>query len=321
MYCLFYKTRVTFCIVLAKFFCFLFKTTFVNLNNTFLVNTEDNIGGTFSASGATVTVTAPLAVGDVLQIQPNTFSLLQILNANLPGMSANFGGSVDVCRYSCSVYTGSPQDSSVLANAGSVQRNVNQSRLYGTTTSLNINPVLTPGQSLRINNQEVVLSDPAQWVSNVSWPINSLVQDSGLIYQAIRPVPVGITLNDVYYWKQSNWMTVLVNDINVSGIANVTASTGASGTTSFGLLTLSVKNVLAADPTNRLTVLPGLIGNMFYVLGFNTYPYTQTITSPAPSIDANFGMSDSSKKKARPMSVVRFNNKCLHRIKVSIKLS
>ena len=263
--------------------------TFVNLNNSFLVNTEDNVGGTFSVSGATVTVTAPLAVGDVLQIQPNTFSLLQVLNANAPSVSANFGGSLDVCRYSCSVYTGAPRDSSVLANAGSVQRNVNQSRLYGTTTSLNVNPYLTPGQSIRINNQEFVLADPDQWGSNVSWPVNSLVQDTGEIYQAIRPVPVGITLNNEYYWKQSNWMTVLVNDINTSGIANVMASTGALGTTSFGLLTLSVKNVLAADPTNRLTVLPGLIGNMFYVLGFNTYPYTQTITSPAPSIDANFG--------------------------------
>ena len=123
----------------------------------------------------------------------------------------------------------------------------------------------------------------------MSWPINSVVQDSELIYQSIRPVPVGITLNNAYYWKQSNWMTALVDSINTSGIANVIASTGALGTTSYGLLTLSVKNVLAADPTNRLTVLPGLIGNMFYVLGFNTYPYTQTITSPAPSIDANFG--------------------------------
>jgi len=263
--------------------------TFVNLNNSFLVNTEDNIGGTFSVSGATVTVTSTLAVGDVLQIQPNTFSLLQIINANTPSVDANFGGSVDVCRYSCSVYTGAPRDSSVLANAGSVQRNVNQSRLYGTTTSLNVDPVLTPGQSLRINNQEFVFGDPAQWGSNVSWPINSVVQDSEMIYQSIRPVPVGITLNNTYYWKQSNWMTALVNSINTSGIANVIASTGAIGTSAFGLLTLSVKNVLAADPANRLTVLPGLIGNMFYVLGFNTYPYTQTITSPAPSIDANFG--------------------------------
>jgi hypothetical protein len=263
--------------------------TFVNLNKTFLVNTEDNIGGTFSVSGATVTVSVPLAVGDVLQIQPNTFSLLQVIHANSPSLAANFGGSVDICRYSCSIYTGAPQDSSVLAQAGSVQRNVNQSRLYGTTTSQTVNPVLTPGQTIRINNQEVVLSDPDQWTSSVSWPASSLVQDSGLLYQAIRTVPVGVTLNDVTYWRQSSWVAVLANDINTSSIANVIASTGIIGTTSFGLLTLSVKNVLAAEPANRLSVLPGLIGTIFQALGFNTYAYTQTITSPAPSIDANFG--------------------------------
>jgi hypothetical protein len=263
--------------------------TFVNLNNSFLLNTEDNIGGTFSVNGATVTVSVPLAVGDVLQIQPNTFSLLQIVNANTPSVAANFGASVDICQYSCSVYTGAPQDSSVLANAGSVQRNVNQSRSYGTTTSQNVNPVLTPGQSIRINNQEVVLSNPTQWISTVIWPANSLVQDSQKIYQAIRTVPAGIAITDVSYWKPSSWVTVLANDINTSGIANVIASTGVSGTASFGLLTVSVKNVLAADPTNRLSVLPGLIGTIFQSLGFNTYAYTQTITSPAPSINANFG--------------------------------
>ena len=263
--------------------------TFVNLNNNFLVNTEDNVGGTFSVNGATVTVSVPLAVGDVLQIQPNTFNLLQIVNANAPSLSANFGSSVDMCRYSCSVYTGAPQDSSVLANAGSVQRNVNQSRLYGTTTSQNINPDLIPGQSIRINNQTVILSNPAQWVSTVIWSANSLVQDTGIIYQSIRAVPVGITIDNVSYWKQSNWIAVLANDINTSGIANVIARTGAAGTAAFGLLTVSVKNVLAADPTNRLTVLPGLTGTIFQTLGFNTYAYTQTITSPAPSINANFG--------------------------------
>ena len=263
--------------------------TFVNLNNNFLVNTEDSIGGTFSVNGATVTVTVPLAVGDVLQVQPNTFSLLQIINANAPSLAANFGSSVDMCRYSCSVYTGAPHDSSVLSQAGSVQRNVNQSRLYGTTTSQTVNPELTPGQSIRINNQEVVLSNPDQWISTVIWPADSLVQDTGVLYQAIRTVPVGTTLNDITYWRQSSWVAVLANDINTSSIANVIARTGVIGTAAFGLLTLSVKNVLAADPTNRLTVLPGLIGIIFQSLGFNTYAYTQTIVSPAPSIDANFG--------------------------------
>ena len=267
----------------------LISPTFVALNNTFLLNTEDNIDGTFSVSGATVTVTAPLAVGDVLQIQPNTFNLLQIIPANTPSLRANFGAAVDICRYSCSLYTGAPQDSSILAQAGSVQRNVNQSRLYGTTTSQNPNPRLQPGQSIRINDQEVIMSEPTQWVNTVSWPIDSIVQNSLGIYRSTRPVPVGVAITDTSYWQQSSWVASLVNNINSSGIANVIARTGLLGTATFGLLTLSVKNLLAAETANRLTVLPGLIGNMFQRLGFNTYAYTQTITSPAPSIGAAFG--------------------------------
>ena len=262
--------------------------TFVSLNNEFLVNTQDNIGGTFSVDSTTVMIDTPLAVGDVLQIQPNTFNLLQIINANEPSNSA-FGSAVDICRYSCSLYTGAPNDSSVLPYAGSVQRNVNQSRVYGVTTSLNVNPRLQPGQSIRINDQEVIMSVLTQWNINLAWPINTIVQNGLSVYRSIKAVPVNTAITDTTYWQQSTWVASLVNDINSSGIANIIASTGLPGTTRFGLLTISVKNVAAADEGNRLTVLPGLIGDMFQRLGFNTFAYTQTVTSPAPVLNANFG--------------------------------
>lgn len=262
--------------------------TFVSLNNTFLTNTQGNIGGTFTVSGSTVTVTDTLAVGDVLQIQPNTFNLLQIIHANVPTNSA-FGSAVDICRYSCSLYVGAPEDSSVLPYAGSVQRNVNQSKLYGVITSQNVNPRLIPGQSIRINDQEVIMSELDQWNINLAWPINSIVEYSLGVYRAIKIVPIGTAITDTEYWQQSTWVASLVNDINSSGIANVVASTGLPGTSGFGLLTISVKNLLAAEEGNRLTVLPGLVGNIFQSLGFNTFAYTQTITSPAPVLNAEFG--------------------------------
>ena len=262
--------------------------TFVLLNNAFLTNTQGNIGGTFTVSGATVTVTEPLAVGDVLQIQPNTFNLLQIITANIPTDSA-FGSAVDICRYSCSLYIGAPEDNSVLPHAGSVQRNVNQSRVYGVTTSLNVNPRLQPGQSIRINDQEVIMSELDQWNINLAWPINSIVEYDLGVYRATKIVPVGIAITNTAYWQQSTWVASLVNDINSSGIANIIASTGLLGTSGFGLLTVSVKNLVAAEEGNRLTVLPGLIGDMFQRLGFNTFAYTQTITSPSPVLNANFG--------------------------------
>ena len=54
-------------------------------------------------------------------------------------------------------------------------------------------------------------------------------------------------------------------------------------------MTISIVNVAAADAYNRLTVWPGTSGTAFADLGFNSYAYTQTITSPNPSAGANFG--------------------------------
>ena len=260
--------------------------TMVVLNNTFLVN---NVIQQFTVSGTTVTVNVLLAVGDILQIQVNTFNLLQVVTANVPSLTANFGSAVDICRYSCSLYTGAPQDSSVLEGAGSVQRNLNQSRAYGITTSINPNPRLIPGQSIRINDQEVILSNPSTWNSALTWTANTIVQYNSGLYRSIRSVPTGTAITDTSYWETSTWVANLVNNINASGIANVIASTGLPGTATYGLLTVSVKNVLAAATGNRLTVLPGLIGNIFQSLGFNTFVYTQTVTSPAPAVDVGFG--------------------------------
>jgi hypothetical protein len=263
--------------------------TSVVLNNTFLTNTQGNLVGTFSVNGATVTVTATLAVGDILQIQANTFNLLQIIGANAPWSAANFGTSVDICRYSCSLYAGAPQDGLVLENAGSVQRNVNQSRVYGTTTSTNANPRLFPGQTIRINDQEVTLSQPPAWSSFTAYAKDTIVDYGLSLYIAIRSVPAGTALTNTTYWQPSRWAAVLAQDINASGISNVIARAGTVGTSSYGLLTISVKNILAAEEGNRLTVLPGLIGTVFQSLVFDTFVYTQTITSPAPAINAGFG--------------------------------
>ena len=263
--------------------------TSVILNNAFLTNIDGNITGTFSVSGPTVTVISTLAVGDIVQIQANTFNLLQIIGADVPVVGSNFGASVDICRYSCSLYTGAPHDSLVLENAGSVQRNVNQSRVYGTTTSTNANPRLIPGGTIRINDQEVTLSQPPAWSNTSTYTANTIVDYGLSLYIAIRSVPAGTALTNTTYWQTSSWPAVLAQDINASGISNVIATAGAAGTSSYGLLTISVKNFLASEEGNRLTVLPGLIGTVFQSLEFDTFVYTQTITSPAPVINAGFG--------------------------------
>ena len=264
--------------------------TSVILNNQFLTNTEGNVTGTFTKVSTTeVTISTPLAVGDVIEIEVNKFNLLQIVGSNAPFQSANFGSAIDLCKNNCSLYVGAPQDGSVIPEAGLVQRNVNQSRVYGITTSTNVGPRLQPGETIRINDQEVTVSQPVAWNSALTYTVDTIVDYGLSLYIAIKPVPTGTALTDTTYWQPSSWTAVLAQDINDSGIDNVVASAGVAGTANYGLITISVKNMLAADAGNRLTVLPGLIGTTFQRLVFNTFAYTQTIESPAPAAYAGFG--------------------------------
>jgi hypothetical protein len=267
----------------------LISPTSVMLSNQFLTNSAGNPTGQFTVTGANeITLATPAAVGDILEINVNTFSLLQVVGSANPSDNANFGQAVDLCHYNCSLYTGAPQDSSILPFAGSVERQVNQSRVYGITTST-VNATLTPGNTIRINNMEVALSTPTTWLVGSTYAIGSIVINSSSLYVAVKAVPAGTALSDTTYWQPSSWAAQLAQDINNSTVPNVIARAGTFGTQTFGLITVSVKNTDAAVAGNKLTVLPGLIGNIFNSLGFETFVYTQTITSPYPVAYAAFG--------------------------------
>jgi hypothetical protein len=77
----------------------------------------------------------------------------------------------------------------------------------------------------------------------------------------------------------------LATAINTT-VPNVLATAGATG-----LLTLSVKNSDAALEFDKLQVAPGTVGSTFNNLGFDTFVWTQTITSPYPTEFSGFGSS------------------------------
>ena len=105
----------------------LVSPTSVVLNNQFLTNSAGNPTGQYTVTGANeITLTSPAAIGDILEIDVNTFSLLQVVGSDTPFQGANYGQAVDLCHYNCSLYVGAPQDGSVLPEAGSVERQVNQ---------------------------------------------------------------------------------------------------------------------------------------------------------------------------------------------------
>jgi hypothetical protein len=131
----------------------------VLLNGTFLTNADQFINGQFTVVGSDVVLnsTVELSVGDILEFESNIFNLIQNFSADAPFQSANFGQTVDMCPNNCSLYVGAPQDGSVLPEAGSVDRRVNQSRIYGVITSTVDNPTLTAGNTIRIQNTPVAV--------------------------------------------------------------------------------------------------------------------------------------------------------------------
>lgn len=149
----------------------------VIVNNQFLTNQVDstvNADGTFTVSGNDVTIQDPLQVGDVIEIETNQFTRVQQIVKDTVTEFSNFGQALDICSFNCSLYVSAPQDSTQEWKAGSVQRSVNQSRVYGTITATVANPVLTAGQTLRVNNTDVAVP-VAGTVASLATAINSTV--------------------------------------------------------------------------------------------------------------------------------------------------
>jgi len=149
----------------------------VIVNNQFLTNQIDstiNADGTFTVAGNDVTIQDPLQVGDVVEIETNQFTQAQQIVKDTVTEFTNFGQALDICSFNCSLYIGAPQDSTQEWKAGSVQRSVNQARVYGTITATVANPVLTAGQTLRVNNTDVAVPI-AGTVASLATEINSTV--------------------------------------------------------------------------------------------------------------------------------------------------
>jgi len=151
----------------------------VIVNNVFLTNeTDGTIGApnTFAVSGNTITINADLSIGDIIEIETNEFKQLQQIDQNIVAEFSNFGTAAELCSYNCSLYVGAPQSSLQVYKGGVVERNVNQSRIYGTITATVANPTLDNGDTIRVNNIEVAVPDaPDQNVAGLAAAINAAV--------------------------------------------------------------------------------------------------------------------------------------------------
>ena len=208
---------------------------------------------------------------------------------------SNYGYATDLCQYNCSLYVGAPNSSVQNFKGGVVERQINQSRTFGIITALNANPSLTSGNTIRVNNQDVVV--PSSWSSASTYLVNTVVYNTSLptttIYLSLQNVTAGTALTNTSYWNPITTTTVtasgqiraLAAQINAE-VPNVNATVDVTG-----YLTLAVKNSAAAPVGDKLQVAPGSVGTTFDDIGFDTFVFTQTILSPYPVDFAGFGTS------------------------------
>ena len=284
----------------------------VNVNGVFLSSTSVSINGQYSVNGNNVTfVNITFNYGDIIEFGTNQFAQIQELISHTQHTASNYGAAIDTCPLNCSVYISSPFDSTYLLAAGSVDHQVNQSRVYGVTTSTVANPSLPAYGTLRINNS--IVSVPLQ-------PNNTVAGFATAINEAKIPNVVAVPTSDLFFTGDGSTQTFNIGSIytdassyttvvylnEVLQIAGINYSydpstetinflyaplSGVKITVVSGRLTISVQNADAGIAHNLITVTPGVVSSVFDLLGFNTVVFTQQILSPAPTFNAQFGAS------------------------------
>ena len=285
----------------------LLPPTQVLLNGVFLLNKDNNIGGTYSVSGSTVTLDTQVNVGDIITVETNQFNLLQVLTSASPGTNAKFGFVADQCINDCSLYVGAPFANAPLLQSGQAEFLQNQSRVYGNITSTIANPTLTAGNFIRVNNYFVeitgtTVAELADDINSAAVPnaqasvTNDLVLtgdavtkvfDIGSIYSVAASYSTVVLLNDVMQTAGTNY----TYDNSTQQISFVTAPlSGEVITVRSGRLILSTVNYNSSLRLNRIQVGPGT-GTVFDDLGLNLYVNQQIILPPVQQDFANFGKS------------------------------
>ena len=283
--------------------------TQVILNGEFLLDTAEFIGGNYSISGDTITLAADPAVGDILEVETNTFTLMQEIRANEIETSARFGYSADLCINNCSLYVGAPfaHVNGEILEAGQVDYSTNQSRVFGTITSTIANPVLTVGQFIRVNNYfvaatgttvaELAADINSAALPNIQATVTSNIEllgdastkifDIGSVYSAVSSYTPLVLINDV---EQTLGVDYTYNNSTRQVTFTVAPNFGAVITVVSGRLTISAINTMPILSTNKLEVAPGT-GTLFDDIGLTIYIFQQTITAPIPQSYAHFGQS------------------------------
>ena len=175
----------------------------IYVNSAYQLDSDYNIGGTYTWSGTTITLANSLSIGDFLEVGTNNWMLITELPIGTASRDAEYGYDVKICPLNGSAYISAPY-------ADSVTRYVNQGKLYGTITGTVANPTVTPGHKIRINNFIVTLTGATlnsvvSDINNADIPnviasasankltIGLITQSAGEAYNKLNVLPAGST--------------------------------------------------------------------------------------------------------------------------------
>lgn len=162
----------------------------VSLNKEFLVNAAGSIAGTYTVSGNTVVLDRPLAVGDVVTVDVNQFKLEQVVESAVPSNNNLFGNQTVQCVNDCSLYVSSPfADVEDRVESGKVEFFINQARVYGVIVGSTIDPTLSPGDTIRINNFYVEHTAPVDGRTAIEQLVHNINQSG--VPNAVATVNAG----------------------------------------------------------------------------------------------------------------------------------
>jgi hypothetical protein len=118
----------------------------INSGCKVLLDGAEQTSTDYMRSGQVVQFFVAPAAGTIVSVENNQFSLIKTLTGDA---SQQFGSTVIMCDDASSMYVAAP------ALNGAVHKFTNPAKLYGTITGSVVDPVVTNGSGIRINNVDV----------------------------------------------------------------------------------------------------------------------------------------------------------------------
>ena len=169
------------------------------------------------------------SVGDIVDISYNKLSTIQIIsNPQSNASSSEFGTAVSLNSSGSAIIVGAPNGNTAVLGAGFAARIENQTAIYGSITGTTVNPVITAGSSLKLNNYYVEFDAANITTVSLSNVCSITTSAPHGFYNGETVVIDGLNggvlnLNDKPYYVRVTGSTTF-NIFDYGTISNVTAS-------------------------------------------------------------------------------------------------